>query len=226
MNQNKQNPLGIIAIFASLAEVFGTVVLKFLPNNIQLIFVWFVIGFPILIVMLFFYMLYKRPENFYSPDYYKSDNNFLRAVKAKLSDLGNEVVKDSTVPQNIREKVQQKIDLTEEQISELETRESYEDVLHLRLEGTKIEANTVKSFYRKIFDYLVANDIEFEHLIPFKTGSKRYLISKDGIHINGKSFFAPLIYDDNFIETHKSKSGAKSDIVKFLKALNVQVNID
>ena len=61
--------------------------LKFLPNNIQLIFVWFVICFPVLIVALFFYVLYKKPENFYSPDYYKSDNNFLYAIRKELSDL-------------------------------------------------------------------------------------------------------------------------------------------
>ncbi len=34
-----QNPLGIIALFASLAEVSGTIVLKFLPERIQSIFI-------------------------------------------------------------------------------------------------------------------------------------------------------------------------------------------
>lgn len=80
---------------------------------------------------------------------------------------------------------------------------------------TKIEANTVKSFYRGIFDYLTENDIGFEQLIPFKTGSKRYLQNKDGKHINGKAFFAPIIFDGYYIETHKSKNGAKSDMIKF-----------
>lgn len=225
MNNNKQNPLGIIAIFASLAEVFGTVVLKFLPNNIQLLFVWFVICFPVLIVVLFFYVLYKKPENFYSPDYYKNDNNFLQAIKKELSNLGNEVVNDSSVPQDIREKVQRKIDLTEEQLSQFDSIEN-EDKIRLIIDGTKIEANTVKSFYRNIFNYLTENDIEFEQLLPFKTGSKRYLISKEGKHINGKAFFAPIIYDGYYIETHKSKKGAKSDIIKFLNELNLKVESD
>lgn len=222
MNHNKQNPLGIIAIFASLAEVFGTVVLKFLPNNIQMIFVWFVICFPVLIVLLFFFVLYKKPENFYSPDYYKNDNNFLQAIRQKLNILGNEVANDSTVPQDIREKVQQKIDLAQEQLSEINIVND-EDKISLIIDGFRIEANTVKSFYRNVFDYLTANDIEFEQLVPFKTGNKRYLISKDGKHISGRAFFAPIIYDGYYIETHKSKIGAKSDIIKFLNALSLKV---
>ncbi|MFR1517737.1 MAG: hypothetical protein ACLSVG_03025 [Clostridia bacterium] len=222
MKNNRQNPLGIISIFASLAEVFGTIVLKFLPNNIQLIFVWFVICFPVLIVVLFFFVLFKKPENFYSPDYYKNDNNFLQAIRKTLSNLGNEVANDGTVPQEIREKVQQKINLTEEELSEFDNVEN-ENKISLIIDGTKIEANTVKSFYRSVFDYLTENDIDFEQLLPFKTGSKRYLISKDGKHINGKAFFAPIIYDGYYIETHKSKNGAKSDIIKFLNKLNLNV---
>lgn len=35
--------------------------------------------------------------------------------------------------------------------------------------------------------------------------------------------FAPIIFDGYYIETHKSKNGAKSDMIKFLKELNLEV---
>ena len=81
----KQNPLGIIAIFASLAEIFGTVVLKFLPLEIQRIFVWHVMLFPTILIFFFFYILYKKPLHFYSPDYYKDEKIFQALMQGRLT---------------------------------------------------------------------------------------------------------------------------------------------
>lgn len=36
-----KNPLTIIALFAGLAEVSGTIVLPFLNNDVQSLYVWF-----------------------------------------------------------------------------------------------------------------------------------------------------------------------------------------
>lgn len=95
--------------------------------------------------------------------------------------------------------------------------------LCITINGTKIEADSVKPFYTKVFDYLKENQIGFDHLVPYKTGNKRYLINKNGVHINGNAFFSPMTYNGYYIETHKSKSSAKMDIVKFLKELNLNV---
>ena len=73
---NMQIPIGIIAILAGLVETFSAIVLKFLSLEIQRIFVWFVMFFPILLVILFFIVLYKKPKNFYSPYGYRSGNKF------------------------------------------------------------------------------------------------------------------------------------------------------
>lgn len=55
-NKNKvQNPLTIIAIFAGIAELAGTTVLLGLPLEIQRVFVWFVMVFPIGLVAAFFW---------------------------------------------------------------------------------------------------------------------------------------------------------------------------
>ena len=51
------NPLTIIGIFAGIAEVAGTAVLPLMSESLQKIFIWYVMGFPILLVLLFFILL-------------------------------------------------------------------------------------------------------------------------------------------------------------------------
>lgn len=48
------NPLTIVGIFSGIAEVAGTTVIAFLSQELQSIFIWYVMGFPILLVILFF----------------------------------------------------------------------------------------------------------------------------------------------------------------------------
>nr|WP_024838482.1 hypothetical protein [Clostridium sp. 12(A)] len=229
MDKKKDNPLGIISIFASLAEVAGTVVIKFLPENIQSIFIWYVISFPIMIVILFFFILYKKPQNFYTPEYYKDENNFVTAMiinkqKEMLDIIRENVDNDATVSEEVKQILKKKIEKVEVDLDEIETKEGADNKLSIEIEGNRIEANSVKMFYRKIFEYLIMQEIEFEQKIPFKTGSKRYLINKENKHINGGPFFAPIIVDDYYIESHKSKNGAITDIKKFLKAIGVSFN--
>lgn len=47
------NPLTIIAIFAGLAEVAATIALGLIDQSIQRIFIWFVMLFPMLLVVSF-----------------------------------------------------------------------------------------------------------------------------------------------------------------------------
>jgi hypothetical protein len=61
------NPLGIVALFASLAETCAAVVFVHLPPPIMEIYIWFVMFFPILLILLFFITLYLKPVVFYPP---------------------------------------------------------------------------------------------------------------------------------------------------------------
>ncbi|MCQ2576770.1 MAG: winged helix-turn-helix domain-containing protein [Treponema sp.] len=80
------NPLTIIGMFAVLAEIAGTVVLPILNNiNIQKIFIWYVMLFPILLVILFFLTLWIVPKNLYSPTDYSDEENFMRIMTKKDS---------------------------------------------------------------------------------------------------------------------------------------------
>ena len=78
------NPLTMVGIFAGLAETAGVVILPFLAEAYQKYFMWYVMGFPVLIVCLFFYVLVRHPENLYAPSDYRDEENYVR-IKQQLN---------------------------------------------------------------------------------------------------------------------------------------------
>jgi hypothetical protein len=74
------NPLTLIAVFASLAEVAATAALPTLDGTVQAQFVWFVMLFPVLLVVLFFVTLNWNHRVLYAPSDYTDETNFLRAL--------------------------------------------------------------------------------------------------------------------------------------------------
>lgn len=75
-----KNPLVLIAVFASLSEIAMTVTLLRLPESIQLVFVWFVMVFPIILVGGFFFVLYRKPAALFSPADYEQDEMYLNSI--------------------------------------------------------------------------------------------------------------------------------------------------
>jgi hypothetical protein len=74
------NPLTIIAIFAALAEVSATVAIGLIDKSLHHIFIWFIIGFPSLLVVLFFLTLNFNTKVMYSPSDYKDDKSFMDSI--------------------------------------------------------------------------------------------------------------------------------------------------
>lgn len=77
------NPLTIIAIFAALAEVAGASTLFALGADLQGIFIWFVMGFPSMLVCLFFLTLNFNPRVLYAPSDFRDEGNFLHTLRGK-----------------------------------------------------------------------------------------------------------------------------------------------
>ena len=75
-----KNPLTIIGMFCIFAETAGISILPLLDISLQKVFIWFVIGFPILIVLLFFMVLIFKPFVLYSPSDYKNEDNFVKIL--------------------------------------------------------------------------------------------------------------------------------------------------
>lgn len=83
MKEKISNPLTVVGIFAGIAEIAGTTVISFLSEKLQSIFIWYVMGLPILLVILFFITWNFNPSVLYSPSDYKNEDNFLTILTKK-----------------------------------------------------------------------------------------------------------------------------------------------
>lgn len=81
-----RNPLAVIAIFAGVSEAAMAVTLVQLPLVLQQIFVWFVMGFPLILVIGFFFVLYRKPAVLFSPGDYKDDKLYLDSITPDSKD--------------------------------------------------------------------------------------------------------------------------------------------
>ncbi|RLD59034.1 MAG: hypothetical protein DRJ01_11830 [Bacteroidetes bacterium] len=79
-----KNPLGIIALFISLIYGFASLVLGFaadsLKDNERLIFIWFLVTFPIIVLGVFVYLVVLHHKKLYSPTDFRADKSFLETI--------------------------------------------------------------------------------------------------------------------------------------------------
>ena len=83
------NPLTIIGMFAGLAEIAGTVVFALITVELQKFYIWYVIGFPTLLIILFFITLNFNSAVLYAPSDFKDEKYFLalRNVAVEIQKL-------------------------------------------------------------------------------------------------------------------------------------------
>lgn len=93
-----KNPLTIIAMFAAITEIGGTVVLPFIEVENQETFVWFLILFPSFLIGAFFLTLNLNHHVLYAPSDFRNEENYLkgllRASPAERADKLKEEFKD------------------------------------------------------------------------------------------------------------------------------------
>lgn len=109
------NPLTIIAIFAGLAEISGTLILPFLRESSQDLYVWFLMGFPTLLIVLFFITLNFNHKVLYAPSDFRDEDNFVKlfgkpTAEDRLSKLSSEIETDEKL-QQLAPGVENKLDL-------------------------------------------------------------------------------------------------------------------
>jgi hypothetical protein len=71
-----KNPLTIIAIFAGIVEVGSNTVLPFLTSENQSTYIWFLMLFPFVLVLIFFFILYNKHHVLYAPSDFNDEKNF------------------------------------------------------------------------------------------------------------------------------------------------------
>lgn len=190
------NPLTIIAIFAALAEVNATVAIGLIEPELQNIFIWFVMGFPSLLVILFFCTLNFNTKVMYSPSDYKDDKTFLDSlygnpsktsllryefdrnelvekVESKIVESVEKVFKEERPGPKDTEELNKKIEKIRESINEI-TNESIRKVfLPIELKNTLLEWKQFPAYYLLINAILKtgANTIK-----SIEEASKKYFI--------------------------------------------------
>ncbi len=90
-----KNPLTVIAIFAGIAEVSGTIVLPFIAEDNQIIFIYFLLFFPSILVILFFITLNFNNKALYAPSDFNNEENYIKIFRYDVSKQENIEVKVS-----------------------------------------------------------------------------------------------------------------------------------
>jgi hypothetical protein len=94
-----KNPLGIIGLFVSLIYGFACLVLGSSLNNFdgaaeRLPLIWFVILFPVFILIVFTYLVVCHHKKLYAPSDYKDEKHFVNYVGNKEVSSDLEKLKD------------------------------------------------------------------------------------------------------------------------------------
>lgn len=90
-----KNPLTLISIFASIAETSGAAILPFIEISNQSVYIWFLMLFPVLVVIIFFITLNFNHRALYAPSDYKDENNFVNPFgKASPEEQGRKLLNE------------------------------------------------------------------------------------------------------------------------------------
>ena len=85
--------------------------------------------------------------------------------------------------------------------------------------GQQITGGSVREFYLHVFERLEQLGIDYQPLIPFQYGRKRYLINTQAVHSDGGDFNNAVRYGDYYIEVNVNRPMANRVMKKFLKAV-------
>lgn len=104
-----KNPLTVVGVFSGLAEIAGTTVLPLLSSALQSVFIWYVMVFPVVLIIFFFLTWNFNPAVLYPPGEYKDQKDYkelitrnvaaqqknMEDLKKELEDIIKKTVNDS-----------------------------------------------------------------------------------------------------------------------------------
>lgn len=92
-----------------------------------------------------------------------------------------------------------------------------------KTKGHLIRAVTVPDLYEQWLRFVVDEGLSksLRELLPFRTGSRRYLIAERPIHPKGNPFFISVSHRGFFMEAHKSYATAVRDLIRLTEKLGL-----
>jgi len=250
-----KNPLGIIALFISLIYGFASLVLgvsvKNMESNERLILIWFLVIFPVIVLIAFVYLVMYHHKKLYSPADFRDDKSFLETFNKEQKIVSEfEEQKQEQVSKN---KNEEKISIaTKRKINKPEILEfndfkaKYLKIENLvierikRIYGENIKRNVrIKGLERAEFDGVIINDdeiifIEIKYTVSNHLNSS--IIKRLKTIINQLEDFAQKSYINRKItfyiyivcetENINSLNAEKETIIKMLHSDLINVKIE
>lgn len=103
-----KNPLGIIALFIVLLYAIAGIVLGIsvstLQSNERWPLIWFIVIFPILVLIVFTWLVAKHHKKLYAPSDFRDDESFLQAAtpEAQRQRLENEILDYLEITEDVK----------------------------------------------------------------------------------------------------------------------------
>lgn len=92
-------------------------------------------------------------------------------------------------------------------------------LISVEINGVRVSGKTVYELYHNTLTYLVEKGLMHDELIPWGTGTKRYLVAKTPVHPSGKDFVRACEVSGYYTECNKSRQAAPADMQRFIDAL-------
>lgn len=165
-NLKISNPLTIISIFAGLAEIMATTALIQLPQEMQAVFIYFVMGFPTLLVILFFITLIFKNKVLYAPSDFSNQEHYLelhdlrRSIQNEFSHAIDQFEENST---DEKEKFKSIVDTTLNSSFKSSRREQVLKYLENRTSTTRDLCEAID--LHPSYGSLILNNLEDEGIV-------------------------------------------------------------
>lgn len=168
-NGLSRNPLGIIALFVSLIYGFACLVLSTSISNLhddseRLPLIWFIIIFPLVILVAFIFLVIKHHEKLYAPSDFRGDDSFIQTIdKNKLKEKKLEEVKTLESAPESEENIQTESN-SETVKTDLEENKTFIDSTPSKNEPSE---NELLDIYGKS-EIWAANELSLKYKVVFK----------------------------------------------------------
>lgn len=159
-----KNPLTIIGLFAGIAEVAGTAILPLVSIELQKFFIWYVMGFPVLLVVLFFFTLNKNPKVLYAPSDFVDEKNFMELLTKAGETMTNVIENNPSIENELKplEKLVENMALYYNHSVVFECNNSKVNAMNLSCGAFLIYENTIFKLHEGVTRVGRGNDVDIK----------------------------------------------------------------
>lgn len=187
-----RNALGVISLFVGVVELAFAYPVTVLSGVTQIVFVIFMVSFPVLVLAGFFFVLLKYPENFYSPSDFQDPQAFTRLVERRDKKLDEHLKKRTQEISELNQILKNSLGKNKQAIEDIAKK--IKDLPELDRGTLEMEFNQIKSLLKdaeKFLSNYTSRNLEsyFQHSL---SGVRRVWFDTDTL---GKTWSLDFLID-------------------------------